>query len=197
MCDPVTGTILALQALAGYATYEEGKYNAEQQEQAFERNRKASIEAQMREARALNERKGQTEMRAAAQRQQNQLEALRAKGRLQTRESGVVQNTNALDREITRQGLTNADSIGMNLTAEQNQLALEREGLTARTNTRINSVARGVKPSGTAAVINTAANMGGTYLSTRPSSPPKTGDKPPPKKPSSSGYNNPNRTYPL
>lgn len=196
MCDPITGTLMALSALQSYSAYEEGKFNAEQQEDAFKRNRTASIEAGMREARALNERKNQLEMRSAQKRMDNQLETLRAKGRLQASESGVVQNANVLEREITRQGLRNADSIAANLQAEQNQLGLERGGITARTNSRINSVARGVKPSGEAALINAAANAGSIYLMTRADSPKTMDDKKPPKSPNKpTNYSNPNKTY--
>ena len=197
MCDPITGTLMALTALQSYSVYEEGKFNAEQQEDAFKRNRKASIEAGMREARSLNERKSQLEMRSAQQRMDNQLETLRATGRAQASESGVTQNANVLNREITRQGLRNADSITANLEAEQNQLGLERGGLTSRTNSRINSVSRGVKPSGSAATLNAAANMGSIYLSTRPDDPKTMDNKPPSKPPSkpSNNYSNPNKTY--
>lgn len=163
MCDPITGTLMALQAVAGYQSYQEGQFNAEMQEEAFKANRQEAIAATMREARALSERRTEVREQAAQQKLDNRLETLRAKGRAQASESGVVQNANVLDREITRQGLRNADSIAANLRSQEAQLDRERAGLESRMNTRINSVARGVAPTRTAAILNTGANVLGTY----------------------------------
>ena len=56
----------------------------------------------------------------------------------------------------------NADSIARNLEARENQLDLERAGITSRMNSRINSVVRGVKPSASAALVTTGAQIAGT-----------------------------------
>lgn len=164
MCDPVTGMAIlgGLQAASGYAAYQEGKFNAEQQEAAFKRNREEAISSGMREARALAMQREQVRGQALDKKLEARLETLRAKGRAQASESGVIQNANVLDREITRQGLKNADSIARNLEARENQLDLERAGITSRMNSRINSVARGVKPSSTAALLSTGAQIAGT-----------------------------------
>ena len=164
MCDPVVGMAVlgGLQAASGYAAYQEGKFNAEQQEAAFKRNREEAIRSGMQEARALALQREQVRGQAFDKKLEARLESLRAKGRAQASESGVIQNANVLEREITRQGLRNADSIARNLEARENQLDLERAGITSRINSRINSVARGVKPSATAALLTTGGNIAGT-----------------------------------
>ena len=164
MCDPVVGmaVLSGLQAASGYAAYQEGKFNAEQQEAAFKRNRQEAIASGMREARALAMQREQVRGQALDKKLEARLETLRAKGRAQASESGVIQNANVLDREITRQGLKNADSIARNLEARENQLDLERAGITSRMNSRINSVVRGVKPSASAALVTTGAQIAGT-----------------------------------
>ena len=164
MCDPVIGmyVIGGLQVASGYAAYQEGKFNAEQQEAAFKRNRQEAIRVGMQEARALAMQREQVRSQSVDKKLENRLETLRAQGRAQASDSGVIQNANVLQREITRQGLRNADSIARNLEARENQLDLERAGITSRINSRINSVARGVKPSATAALISTGAQVAGT-----------------------------------
>jgi hypothetical protein len=144
MCEPMT-IALSMAALSAAMADKQGKEAAAAQDQAHEDNKAMANASAMNEHRSLNQQINQEQEAAAAEKQTNKLEGMRALSTARTSagESGVAGGAvDSLLRDIHRQNSTRTLAIDRNLDMATSQNRVNQEASEIGRQSRINSVAK-------------------------------------------------------
>jgi hypothetical protein len=166
MCEPTLATALLISGAQSVLQIQAANQQYKAQEAQFAQNRNNAIAARDVKARQEN-LKLQQESEAIAEKKLNQqIEAKEIRGRqiVSAGESGVGGGVlEALVRDTEATNLRNASAANAQVAGLRQQSAVNRQGMDAEAQNRINSVQRGQKPNALAIVAGNALSAYGSY----------------------------------
>lgn len=166
MCDPVTLTMTALAVGSAYTGYEGAKAQADMQNKMYEQNKVNSYAAMRNSYQADQTRQAQVNASAAQQIQDRQLQATQqaATANVAAGESGVSgYSVDRIMRDINGTAANDVTNIKQNRDWNLSQIQNEMYGIQSQTQSRINSVSKGVQPNKWAYVFKAGADSTTAY----------------------------------
>jgi hypothetical protein len=162
MCDPLSMAVTSftIGAAQQVMSYGAAKNNAAQQTAFYEQNRRNAIMSASLEQQQLDLRRTQEEAKASEESFDAMLEIRKRKATAEVAagEAGITGlSVDGLLRDFDVAAGRTSDRIQANTEMTTQQLSLEKQGVRARMNDRINSVRPGTQPSGLALGLGIAA----------------------------------------
>lgn len=162
-----TATLGQFASLASGAVSTAGAIRgAKLQNEAYERNAQAAIDAKILEDAQMNQQFSQKQTKAAEEQIATDLETRKAASRAKVAEgeSGGFLNNNAIVQDIMRQGLEANTMTSRNLANEQAQLRFNQIASTQKASSRINQVAKADATSTGLQIASGLVDAGTSYL---------------------------------
>lgn len=156
----------ASAAFGAYSKYKAAQNQADADEARYQENRQNAAVAQNLKIAQMNQRMIQEGERASAEKQNLAISALKAEASeaVFQQASGLSGNTlDALKSRYETQRLRGNDVINQNTENLRNQIEMEKRGVSAETQSRINSLPRGQQPDMMSYAIPAALSAASSY----------------------------------